>query len=139
FNNSGKEYVSWKNNHEIDLVLSGQSDLDIYVPLKYKTQFIELAHKNSWIIVKNPVADYPNIYHFYHIDKELNNFHLHVYFEIITGESWLKEYNFPIGEFLLNNKEEHSSGIYILNKSAQAFLFGLRHFIKNQSNFSRIL
>lgn len=132
-------YVSWKNNHEIDLVLSGESDLDIYVPLEYKDTFIKLAQDEKWISVENPVAYYPNIYHFYKIDEHLKNYHLHVYFEIVTGESWLKEYNFPIGDFLLENRVKHESGIYMLNKKAQAFLFGLRHFLKNQSAFSRIL
>lgn len=132
-------YVSWKNNHEIDLSLSGDSDLDIYIPLKLKSDFINLAQADGWINVENPVAHYPNIYHFYKVDKNLKNYHLHVYFEVNTGESWLKEYNFPIGDFLLANRVKHESGIYILNNKAQAYLFGLRHLIKNKSIFSRIL
>src|SRR5690554_1318853 len=104
FEKSGGKYVSWKNNHEIDLVLSGGSDLDIFIPLRYKSLFFELAKKESWIQVKNPVADYPEIYHFYAINENLNVFHLHVYFKVITGESWLKEYEFPLDDFFIENR-----------------------------------
>jgi len=135
----GGQYTSWKNNHEIELALSGESDLDIFVPLKYKSLFLELAKDDNWIPVKNPIADYPDIYHFYSINESLKVFHLHVYFKVITGESWLKEYIFPIDDFLIENSVCHSSGIYILNNKAQSFLFVLRHFTKGKSFFSRIL
>lgn len=139
FESSGGKYVSWKNNHEIDLVLSGDSDLDIFVPKEYKDKFFYLAQQENWIWVRNPVADYPEIDHFYTIDENLNVFHLHVYFKVITGESWLKEYEFPLDNFLMKNRVLHSSGIYILNEQAQSFLFALRHFIKGSSFFSRLL
>lgn len=139
FENSGGQYVSWKNNHEIHLVLNGDSDLDIFIPIQHKKQFLDLIRKESWISVKNPIADYPEIYHFYAISDDLKVFHLHVYFKVITGESWLKEYDFPLDDFLINNRVLHSSGLYILNNKAQSFLFVLRHFIKGESFFSRIL
>src|SRR5690625_5290511 len=139
FEEYGGEYVSWKNNHEIHLVFEGESDLDIFIPYAHKELFFELAKKEKWIIVKNPVADYPNVCHLFTIDKELKIYHLHVYFKVITGESWLKEYNFPLDDFLIENRILHPSGIYILNKKAQAYLFVLRHFLKGYSLSSRIL
>lgn len=139
FENAGGKYVSWKNNHEIDKVLAGDSDLDIFIPSEYKNQFFDLAKRENWIPIKNPVADYYGICHFYTIDENLNIFHLHAYFKVITGESWLKEYEFPLDDFLLENRVLHSSGIYILNEKAQSYLFALRHFIKGSSFFSRLL
>lgn len=139
FEDLNGQYVSWKNNHEIDLALNGESDLDVYVPYPQKELFFELIKSEGWINVKNPIADYPEVYHFYNIGEDLKVYHLHVYFKMITGESWLKEYDFPINEFLIDNRIKHSSGIYILNNKAQAFLFVLRHFAKGSSNFSRIL
>lgn len=131
-------YVSWKNNHELDLVLKGESDLDIFTPYHYETDFISLLKKNKWIEVVNPVADYPFIKHFYKV-VGLKIYHLHVYFKIITGESWLKEYDFPIENFLMENRIKHSSGVFILNNRAQSFLFVLRHFLKGYSIWSRVL
>lgn len=139
FTNEGGKYVSWKNNHELHLVLNGESDLDIFIPIAYKSLFFELAQKQGWISVENPVASFPEIYHFYNIDKQLRVYHLHVYFKVITGESWLKEYEFPLDDFLIENSVLHSLGIYILNEKAQSFLFAIRHFIKGSSFFSRLL
>src|SRR5690554_1659454 len=96
FEKSRGKYVSWKNNHEIDLALNGESDLDIYVPFADKGLFFESIKNKNWIKVKNPIADYPEVYHFYNIGEDLKVYHLHVYFKMITGESWLKEYDFPI-------------------------------------------
>lgn len=139
FEELGGKYVSWKNNHEINLVLCGKSDLDIFVPIKYKDKFFDLAKDECWISVKNPVADYPEVYHFYTIGEDLKVFHLHVYFKVITGESWLKEYEFPLDDFLIDNRVLHPLGIYALNGKAQSFMFALRHFIKGSSFFSRLL
>ena len=34
-------YVSWKNNHQLELVMRGGSDADLFVPLEYKKGFIK--------------------------------------------------------------------------------------------------
>ncbi len=132
--------VSWKNNHELELVLNGDTDLDLYVPKPEKRNFLETAQKHQWLQVKNPVADYPDLCHFYGIGKDLKVYHIHVYFQVITGESWLKEYNLPIGDFLINNRvRSEIDHLYVLNGKSQAYLFALRHFLKGGSISSRIL
>ncbi|MEX2411116.1 MAG: hypothetical protein WD607_07035 [Candidatus Paceibacterota bacterium] len=134
------EYVSWKNNHEINLALDGKSDLDIFIPLSQKKTFLNIASEYGWMPLLNPVANYPNIYHFYNFDEQLTSYHLHVYFEVITGESWLKEYNLPLTDFLIQNRKKlNNQHLYILNENAQAYLFALRHYLKGGSIFSRIL
>ena len=32
---NGINYVSWKNNHEIEKFIKKGSDLDIYIPIRY--------------------------------------------------------------------------------------------------------
>ena len=133
-------YVSWKNNHEIEDFMDKGSDLDLYIPIKYKSEFINIAKKSWWVLVFNPVAKFDSIEHFYTIDKGFNIYHLHVYFEIVTGESWTKEYRLPIGDFLMNNRCNHKEfGIDILNDKCQAYLFALRHILKCGSITSRLL
>ena len=67
-------------------------------------------------------------------------YHLHVYFRVVTGESWLKEYALPLESFLLENRVRAStSGIWILNDAAQRYLFALRHLLKGGSVSSRWL
>jgi thymidylate kinase len=133
-------YVSWKNNHEIDRFLKGESDLDIYIPIKYKEKFIDAAIDNSWIVVINPIAKFPYIEHLYFISDNGKIYHLHVYFKVITGESWIKEFDFPMECYLIDNRRKHDEyEIYILNDKSQAYLFTLRHVIKCCSISSRAL
>jgi thymidylate kinase len=138
--NSGISYVSWKNNHEIDKSLSGDSDLDIYIPIEFKESFINIAIQNSWIIVVNPIAKFPYIEHFYLISDNGKVYHLHVYFKVITGESWIKEFELPIGSCLIDDRCKHDKyGIYVLSGKSQAYLFAIRHLLKCGSISSRIL
>lgn len=133
-------YVSWKNNHEIDKFLNGDSDLDIYIPIKYKEKFINTAVQNSWILVVNPIAKFPYIEHLYFISDNGKTYHLHVYFRVITGESWIKEFDLPMEDYLIDNRCKHDEhGIYVLNNKAQAYLFALRHIVKCGSISSRVL
>jgi thymidylate kinase len=132
------KYVSWKNNHEIELSINGESDLDIHVPLKDRDKFSQLMVKNNWISVFNPVAVYPFVEHYFLIIGENKIYHLHVYFKIVTGESWIKEFNLPLSEFLIENRFE-IKGLFVLNNKAQAYLFTIRHLLKCGSISSRIL
>ena len=137
---NGINYVSWKNNHEIEKFIKKGSDLDIYIPIRYKNQFLYMASKNGWISVFNPVAKFKSIEHFYHLGLNGRLYHLHVYFEIITGESWIKEFRFPIGDFLINNRCKHKEfDLYVLDDKSQAYLFALRHLLKSASIVSRLV
>ena len=73
--------------------------------------------------MKNPVAEFDHIYHFFKINQDASINHLHVYFEVITGDSWLKEYHFPFKEFLLaNRKRDDKTGVFVLDNKAQAYI-----------------
>ena len=131
-------YVSWKNNHEISGALSGETDLDLFVPLQFRAAFLSAATASAWIRFENPVARYPWVTHFYNLDEELREFHLHVYFKLVTGESWLKEFILPFDEFLLSERFRiGEDGVWGLNKRAQAYLYAVRHLLKGGSFFSR--
>ena len=136
----GIQYVSWKNNHELNLSLAGHGDLDLYVPFSQKSQFLILCRENGWLQFLNPVATYPNILHFYNLDYKLEVFHLHVYFELITGDTWIKEYSLPIDKWLLENRvKSEEYGIWVLNDRSQAFIFLIRHLLKCGSLTGRYL
>jgi thymidylate kinase len=133
-------YLSWKNNHELNSSLCGEKDVDIFVPNSLKEQFIDLSKKHLWIEVENSVAKYDHVHHFYKVINSKTSFHLHVYFQIVTGESWIKEFNLPIESFMVEEKIRDSvHNIWVLNKKAQAYIFIIRHFLKTGSIFSRIL
>jgi len=133
-------YVSWKNNHELGKAMLGKTDIDLYVPIKYRKSTIDRLVNSNWMEVQNPVASFPSVFHFYHVNSEGSALHIHLYFEIITGESWIKEFILPIGDFLIEQRVRSKEfKVWILNDKAQAYLFMLRHIIKGGSFFSRAL
>ena len=137
---SNINYISWKNNHELDLALSGKSDLDILISDTTFLEFNAIANSHGWIEMENPVAKFESITHYFKINEDTTIWHLHVYFGVITGDSWLKEYDLPIKEFLFINRERDSrSGVFVLNSTAQAYIFVIRHLIKSGSFFSRFI
>ena len=137
---SGIQYVSWKNNHEIERYINGNGDLDIFVEPSHRAAFMSVAIAKGWVELENPVAQFPSVSHFYRAGSEGRVYHLHVYFRVVTGESWLKEYVLPLESFLLENRVRASTaGIWILNDAAQRYLFALRHLLKGGSVSSRWL
>ena len=137
---SNINYISWKNNHELDLALSGKSDLDILISDTKFFEFNAFANSYGWIEMENPVAKFESITHYFKVDEDATIWHLHVYFGVITGDSWIKEYDLPIKEFLFLNRERDSRfGVFVLNSTAQAYIFVLRHLIKSGSFFSRFI
>lgn len=133
-------YVSWKNNHELSYALAGKCDLDIFIFNSSVSDFNIVAYQNGWIEMENPVAKFESIYHYFKVNSDNTISHLHVYFELITGDSWIKEYNFPLKQFLFKNrKRDNTSGVYVLNNNAQAYIFFIRHLVKSGSLFSRYL
>lgn len=138
--NSGIPYVSWKNSHEIESALDGRSDLDIFVPLQFRHGFFSLARQNGWLRLQNPVADFPWVSHIYNALEEGKTYHIHVYFKLITGESWIKEYCLPLQEFLLEGRiKSAKNGIFVSSSTAQAYIFAIRHLLKCGSFTSRLL
>lgn len=133
-------YVSWKNNHELNDCLEGRGDLDILVTNCSEEDFSDFAHEHGWLELINPTASFPFVKHFFSISSAGLIFHLHVYSRVVTGESWIKEYDLPVLDFLMSQRVRHEHlPIWILNNRAQAYIFVIRHLLKTSSISSRLL
>tara|TARA_R110002110_G_scaffold2830_1_gene14164 strand:+ start:95768 stop:97186 length:1419 start_codon:yes stop_codon:yes gene_type:complete len=135
----GIPYVVWKNIQDIDKALLDKSDLDIYIPSVNKCDAISFFKNNGWIQFDNPIAIYPWVIHLYKV-SELQCSHLHIYFKIVTGESWLKEYILPTPEHWLKNRvksKEHN--LWVLDNQSQCEIFIIRYLLKGLSLSSRYL
>ncbi len=134
----GIDYVSWKNNHQLQSVMTGIGDMDLFVPFENRSKFFYICRSHGWIETINPISKYPWISHFYILGDNLEAFHIHVYFKLITGETWIKEYSIPFDTWLIENRVRNiDHNIWVLNKSSQAYLFLTRHFLKCGSIISR--
>lgn len=123
-------YVNWKGHIFIEDHLNGEGDVDLFVPLIDKAKFEKVASKIGFVNVRSYQADHDFIEHYYAYDEREQKFaHLHVYFKIVTGESFSKNYVLPIDNYLKLNIEDRS-GLPTMNGSARRTIFLVRHFLK---------
>ena len=133
-------YVSWKNNHQLRSVMSGNGDVDLFVPFNNRSTFIDLCRAQGWIEVVNPVSRHPWIAHFYGLGEDCEVFHVHVYFKLITGETWIKEYSIPFDTWMIESRVWNADhDIWVINNTSQAYLFLVRHLLKCGSVSGRLL
>ena len=133
-------YVSWKNNHQLQSVMSGNGDIDLFVPFDNRSKFIDLCRAQGWIKVVNPVSRHPWIAHFYGLGENCEVFHVHVYFKLITGETWIKEYSIPFDTWMIESRVWNTDhDIWVINNTSQAYLFLVRHLLKCGSVSGRLL
>jgi thymidylate kinase len=133
-------YVIFKNSHELATALAGDGDLDLFVPSDREVEFRVLALEERWVEAYNPIARFPGVSHFFGLDSLGRLCHLHVYFGLVTGESWIKEFLFPLDDWIIaQGIQSESMGVRVLDHKAQAYVFLLRHLLKNGSLTSRLL
>jgi hypothetical protein len=133
-------YVSWKNNHQLGSVLLGIGDIDLFVPSGNRSKFIDLCRSQGWIETINSVSRHPWVSHFYRLGDNYECFHVHVYFKLITGETWIKEYSIPFDSWMIESRVwSVNHDVWVLNDSSQAYLFLVRHLLKCGSFSSRLL
>ncbi|MGH8602895.1 MAG: hypothetical protein ACREXR_09045, partial [Gammaproteobacteria bacterium] len=130
-NGRGIPYCHWKSNVNLAEAMAGQTDLDIFVERKYLAHalniLLELGFKEA--VVKRRAAT-PGIYHYYGLDSTAGPLvHVHLFSNIMTGESYAKSHWFPFDKMLLENTVKQGI-IQIPSKPAELVLFICRIFIK---------
>ena len=101
FEEQSIKYCSWKNNHELSIAIDGNSDLDLLVDENKKGEVENILIKNEWIEALNTSIISSKVKHYYFIDSD-NYFHIHLYYKLYTGHSWLKEYHISEENNILN-------------------------------------
>jgi thymidylate kinase len=129
FDQMSLSWCSWKNNHELDRALAGESDLDILVDGVRWREVESALSESGFVAFVNLWLSYPYIHHFYGPGEQGAIIHLHIYRRIITGESQTKAYDLPVVDFLLE-ENTINRGIRIPSLESQKKVFLLRHYIK---------
>ena len=123
-------FCNWKDFHAVDKYLKGDGDLDIFIPLRYRAKFDQIAKKEGYRRVVSYQSHFDYIDHYYGLDRSTSQFvHIHLYFKIITGEHVSKNYDLPIENFILDNLDR-STLLPKINNSAQQAIFYIRYFLK---------
>jgi thymidylate kinase len=96
-------YCLWKSNIRLADALAGRTDLDVLVDREHAPLFREILHRRRLKpLVAAKGSAYPGIEHFLGMDDISGRlFHLHVHYQLVLGERYVKNYRLPIeGEVL---------------------------------------
>ena len=124
-------YCHWKSNLLLNEALNGYDDLDLLVSrqdiYKFESMLLKLGFKEA----SNKYMQLNAVKHFYGYDNESGNIlHLHVYYQIKTGPSWIKSYRFDFEEYFLQNTIYHESKMKVPDKHIELVIFIFRIMLK---------
>ena len=97
-NLSGVRYCNWKSSIRIPEGLQGRTDLDLLVDPGDAAMFREILCRHDLKATRPaPGKDYPGIENYLGFDPLTGRlFHLHVHYQLVLGEQFVKNYHLPI-------------------------------------------
>jgi thymidylate kinase len=136
----GVVFCHWKSNFHLKDALVEGGDLDLLVDRKDAQQFERIVADLGFKRAADPLQEpSSSVLHFYGLEDATGILlHLHVYYRIITGESLLKNYSFPLEELFLQHPRL-VDGIPLPQASAELMLFVIRAMAKHASLLEYLL
>ncbi len=124
-------YCHWKSNSRLKGVFSGDEDIDLFVRRDNAVAFQNvMAQLGFKLATQHFMNEQKAIYHYYGLDEETCKIvHVHVYYQIVTGGTVLKNYRFPVEQILLEG-ENTFQGLKIPEKPAELALLVIRKIIE---------
>jgi thymidylate kinase len=97
-NQTGVRYCNWKSSIRIPEGLQGRTDLDLLVDPRDTIAFREILQKYNLKLTRPaPGKEYPGIENYLGFDPFSGRlFHLHVHYQLVLGEQFVKNYHLPI-------------------------------------------
>jgi len=130
-------YLVWKDIYKVSDFFEGNEELDLLVDIDQKDKFEEIIFNNSFISLKvNGFLEKKGIEHYIKYSNG-KYFHLHVYYKLITGNHFVKEFEFPIDKKLLSNYTLHNN-IKVASKELETAFLVTRLIIKKSLFFQNI-
>ncbi len=129
------KYVVWKDTYRVDLFFMGDAELDLLVSEQYKNDFERIIHGDGFSKLKlDGFLRKDGIEHYI---KFCNSkyYHLHVYYKILTGNHYVKEYCFDLDEGIFSRALE-VNGIQVVNVNDEFSLLLMRRALKHSLFFS---
>lgn len=131
FNRGGISYCHWKSNIDLSKTIGGELDIDLLISIRSLSRATHILMQLGFKAATPRWGTNPSgVFHYYGYDPDLEDLvHLHLFTQVLTGESFLKSHLFPFEEMMLKNTDQ-TEGVRIASKEAELVLFVLRMYIK---------
>lgn len=98
-------YCHWKSNLRLREALNGKTDLDLLVAREDSQYFRQiLLEHNIKLVLAPPGWSYLGVENYLGFDAPSGKlFHLHVHYQLILGEQYVKNYRLPVENQVLNS------------------------------------
>jgi thymidylate kinase len=127
-------YCHWKSNSRLAAVLAGRADIDILVDRRDATRFHATLPELGFKWARSYAAlDHPGLFHALALDETTGQtLDLHPYHAVVSGDSFVKSYRFPV-ERLLLDETRTVLGVRVPPAAAELVLFAFRIVLKHVS------
>lgn len=127
----GLRYCHWKSNLRLEQGLRGETDLDLLVDPAQAPRFRQILKAHSARPTRAaPGKEYPAVENYLAFDAASGQlFHLHVHYQLVLGEQFVKNYRLPLEEqFLSSARLRH--GVYVPAPELELIVLALRALLK---------
>jgi thymidylate kinase len=130
-NRRGVRYCHWKSNLRLEMGLRGQTDLDLLVDEHQRQLFREiLAEYEVMPILAPPEKRYPAIENYLGFDPHNGRlFHLHVHYQLVMGEQFVKSYVLPLADRFLDSFRLQN-GVKVPSPELELIVLSIRALLK---------
>lgn len=136
-NLSNVNYIVWKDIYKVIDFFDGNAELDLLVDIDHKQKFEGIIFNNGFISLRvHSLLVKKGIEHYIKYSNG-KYFHLHVYYNLITGNHFVKEYEFPIEKSLFSNYTLQNN-IKVASKELEIAFLVTRLIIKKSLFFQNI-
>lgn len=124
-------YCHWKSNVRLDDALRGRTDLDLLVDREQSANFRALLSEHDVKpLIPAATGIFPGIEHHLGLDRETGRlFHLHVHYQLVLGEEFIKSYRLPLEDRFLRGTQVMSK-MRVPDPALELIVFVIRTTLK---------
>lgn len=130
-NDSGIRYCHWKSNLRLEWGMQGRTDLDLLIDPEDAQLFKQLlAEHDIKPFLAPPGKRYPALEDYMGFDPDSGKFfHLHVHYQLVLGEQFVKNYRLPLEDQFLDSVQL-KSGVKIPIPELELIFLSIRALLK---------
>jgi thymidylate kinase len=128
----GVRYCHWKSNIRLAEALAAAEDIDLLVDPRDASRFHAALLENGFRLAQSRSGiGHPAVFNALGLDEASAELvHVHCYFQIVSGDSLVKSYRFPVERRLLA-QVRYLHGVRVPTPEAELVLFALRIALKH--------